>query len=101
MHIHPRIHAAQEIRYVALEDDHLTMLSTYVMHGWPSTRSEVIRGVQQNWSFRDEVAVIDGIAMKGRNIIITASLQKRALDKIHDIHMGIEKTRLLAHGSAR
>ena len=60
-------------------------------------KSWVVKEVQPYLSFRDEVAVIDGIVMKGiRIIIIPASLKKRTLDVIH---MGIERTRLLAHKS--
>ena len=62
-----------------LEDDHIGVLSPYVMHGWPSTRTEVVKEVQPYWSFRDEVVVTNGIMMKGRLMIIPESLQKRAL----------------------
>ena len=39
--------------------------------------------------------VIDGITMKGRRIIIPASLQERALDQLQINYMGIEKTSVL------
>ena len=45
---------------------------------------------------RDEIAVINRIRVKGRQIIILASLQKKALDQLHISYRGIEKTRLLA-----
>ena len=48
------------------------------------------------WSFRDEVAIIDRIVMKGRRVIIPASLWKRTLDQLHVNHIGIEIRRLLA-----
>ena len=49
------------------------------------------------WSYRDELAVIDGMILKGRHIIIPNSLRQQVLDQLHTNHMGIEKTRLLAH----
>ena len=55
---------AVEIRCATLQDDHIGVLSTYVMHGWLSTRAEAMKEVQPYWSFRDEVVIIDGIAMK-------------------------------------
>ena len=33
---------AAEIRHATIENDHISTLSTYVIHGWPSTRAEVI-----------------------------------------------------------
>ena len=59
----------EEIRCAVIEDYHIGVLSTYVICGWPSIRAEVINEVQPYWSFRDEVEVIDGIAMEGRIII--------------------------------
>ena len=44
---------------------------------------------------RDEVAVLDGIAIKGRIIIIPTSLQKNTLDQFYINHIGIENMRLL------
>ena len=82
----------EEIRYAAVHDDHIDVLSTYVMYGWPSTRAEVIKEVQPYWSFRDELAVIDGITMKGIKIIMLAFLEKWGLDQLHVNHMFIEKT---------
>ena len=59
----------------------------------------IIKRGGEYWSFRNEVEVTEGIAMKGRRIIIPSSLQKRALDQLDVNHMGIEQTRLLAHES--
>ena len=51
------------------------------------------------WSFKVNMAVIDGVIMKGRCIIIPKpqqALKQQALDQLHVNHMGIEKTKLLA-----
>ena len=58
-----------EIRHVTPEDDLIHGLTTYVMHGWPSTRAKAGKELQPCWSFRDEIAVIDGLVMKGRRSI--------------------------------
>ena len=42
------------------------------------------------------MAVIDGVIMKGRCIVIPEVLQQQVLDQLHINHMGIEKTKLLA-----
>ena len=76
-------------------DDHISALLTYVIHRWCLARAEVIKGVHPYWSFRNEVAVNEGITMKGRRIILPASVHKRALGQLHVNHMGIGKRRLL------
>ena len=42
------------------------------------------------------MAVINGVVIKGRGIIIPEVLQQKALRYLHINHMGIEKTKLLA-----
>ena len=45
------------------------------------------------------MAVIDGIIMKGGHIIIPEILKTQVLVQLHVNHMGIEKSKLLAHES--
>ena len=89
---------AEEIKCTTIKDGHIGELSTHVIHGWPSVRTEVIKEVKQYWSFKDEVVLINGTAWKGRRIVIPSSLQKRALDQLHVNHTGIEETGLLTCG---
>ena len=51
--------------------------------------------IRPYWSYKDDLAVIDGIVMKGRHIIIPKVLKQQALDQLHVNHMGIKK--MLAH----
>ena len=47
------------------------------------------------WCYRDNPSVIDGVVMKGRQIIIPMALKPQVLDQLHTNNMGIEKTKLL------
>ena len=69
--------SAKEIMNAKKDDDHLYAYppTTYMIHGWPLTTTEVNEELQPYWLFRDNIVVIDRIAMKGRRIIIPASLQ--------------------------
>ena len=58
-------------------------------------KDEVIKQIEPHWSFRDEVAVLYGVMMKGKGIIIVASPQKRQLEQLYINYVGTEKTRLL------
>ena len=42
------------------------------------------------------MAVIDGIILKGRHVVIPEPFKKQALNQLHLNQMGIEKTKLLA-----
>ena len=87
---------AKEIRLATLDNKHMCLLSEYVLHGWPSTNVEVQKELQPYWSFRNEIAVIDGIVMKGIRIIVPTSPQNKALNHLCLSHMDIDRTRLLA-----
>ena len=82
--------AAEDIRTTTLDDEHLGILVELLLHGWPLTKAEVQKELL--WSFRGETASIDEIAIKGRRIIVLASLEDRTLKYMHLNHIGIEKT---------
>ena len=60
-----------------------------------STRDQLHIGIRPYWSYRDDMAVIDSVVLKGRHIIVPQDLQQQVLDQLHLNHMGIEKTKLL------
>ena len=45
--------------------------------------------------FRDDMEVIDGVAIKGKHIVIIKVLQQQLLKQLHINHIGIKKTKLL------
>ena len=45
------------------------------------------------------MAVIDGVIVKGRCIVMWEAFQKQAFQQLHINHMGIKKTKLLVHES--
>ena len=85
-----------EIQHASSMDNHLQQLKGIIITGWPDSRDELCVDLQPYWSYRDELAVIDGIILKGKCIIMPNSLRDQVLYQPHTNHMGIEKTRLLA-----
>ena len=59
---------AEEIRRAMLDDKYIGMLPELIPHGRPLTKAKIQKDLQPYWSFRDEIAIIDGIAMKCRRI---------------------------------
>ena len=51
------------------------------------------------WTFRDELAMIEGVVMKGKRVITLVELQPQVLGQLHNNHIGISKARLLARES--
>ena len=45
------------------------------------------------------MALIDGVILKGRHIVIPEPLQRQVLEQLHVNHMGSKKTKLLANES--
>ena len=80
-----------------IKDDHLQKLKNIIIAGWPDSKDDINTELKPYWSYRDELAVIDGIIPKGRYIIIPNSLRQLVLNQLHTNHMGIEKMKLLAH----
>ena len=99
--IHPQFSNSilQRIREQTVSDPELNALKEMIHSGWPSTIQQVPVPLKPYWSFRDELAVEDGIAMKSHRIIIPTVLQKEILTKLHAAHQGIEKTKLRARSA--
>ena len=68
----------------------------FIITGWPHSKDKISEELRPYWSYRDELAVIDGAILKGR-YIIPDSLRQQVLDQPHINHMGIEKMELLAY----
>ena len=67
------------MKIATLDGEHLGMLSELMLYSWPSTKTEVQKELQPYLLFRDEIAIIDRIAMKGKRIIVLAALQDKAV----------------------
>ena len=74
-------------------------LKSFIIADWPDTKDELHADLRPYWSHRDKLAVIDGLVLKGRHIVIPNSLRQQVLSQLHTNYMGIEKTKLLAHES--
>ena len=71
----------------------------YITQRWSDNKDQLPQDIKTYWTFRDDMAVIDNVVIKGQCIVIPGSLQQHALKHLHINHMGIEETKLLAHKS--
>ena len=70
---------AKEIRMATQDNEHLVMVSEDVLFSWPLVKAEIQKELHPYLSFKAEISIIDGIAMKGRRIIVPEALHDKAL----------------------
>ena len=85
-----------DLQQALSRDSHIQKLKHFIITGWPNSKDEVSEELKLYWSYRDELAVINSMVVKGRCIIIANSLKQQVLNQLHINHMGIEKMKLLA-----
>ena len=73
-------------------DRSLTNLIECINNGWPKNMYDVPLDIQPYWCFRDELALLDGLVMKGSRVVIPKSLIADTLSRLHDGHQGMTAT---------
>ena len=77
----------------------ITLLIHYILNGWPCDQRQLPQELHPYWNFRVDLSVEDGIASKGSRLLVSSTLQRKALDQIHEGHQGVEKCMLKARES--
>ena len=85
-----------QLRDQTARDPTMNALMETIIQGWPDSIKDLPTDLRVFWSFRDELAVEDGIIFKGKQVLIPESLRADILAQLHQSHQGIEKTQLLA-----
>ena len=62
-----------------------------ILRGWPENSSSVPKKVSECFNVRDELAVQDGIILKGKRCVIPQTLRQKVKEKIHRAHFGIQR----------
>ena len=89
----------EEIRRSTGDDHMLSELGEKIQNGWPSRRDEVNDELNQYWSYRGELSIINGIIFKSARVAIPKKLRSEMLKQHHILHIGIKKTKLRARES--
>ena len=88
-----------EIKTATNTDTELQQVAKFITQGWPSKISEVPDTVSQYFTYRDELAVLDGIVYKGSRLTIPVSHRPEILKKLHVSHQGAAATTRRARSS--
>ena len=84
-----------QIQHATMQDGHLQWLKNNIISGWPASKDQLHQDIRPKWSYKDDLAVVDCIVMKGRHIIVPEVLKQQALDQLHVNHADIKKKKLL------
>ena len=60
------IQELQQVHRATTKDEQLQQLREHIIRNWFQNRNEVLQEITSYWTFRDDMAVIDGIILKGR-----------------------------------
>lgn len=81
-----------EVRQATRNDNQMQILKQTILDGWPETRKMCQTSVVEFWNHRDELSVAEDIIFRGQKIVIPTALRHEMVQKVHDSHMGVEKS---------
>ena len=80
----------EEIKNETENDGNLQALKKVIITGWPEERKDLPEQLVPFFSYRDELAVQDGLLFKSNRVVIPRKLRADMLQKIHTSHLGID-----------
>ena len=83
----------EEIREEITKDESLKDLSEIIKHGWPETKACLWKSTCIFWDVRDELTELKSVILRGGRFFYPTSMRKEMLERIHQGHMGIEKSK--------
>ena len=87
-----------QIKQETRQDTELKQLIETIVVGWPEKRRDVPKPIQPYRPFRDELAVEDGLVLKGLRVVIPQSLTAFVLSKLHEGHQEVGESKFRAKG---
>ena len=74
----------------------LVRLAKVIQNGWPETGKELQSDIKPYFQHRYELHIVDGVIFFQNRIMVPIGLKCQFLAKLHESHLGIVKSRLLA-----
>ena len=87
------------IREAARADEAYQKLTEAVLHGFPEHKADLPSLIRPYWNIRERLSMDDGLLVCGARLVIPDSLRREVLDRLHDSHQGIARTKRRARQS--
>ena len=88
-----------EIQSETERDDELQQVIELTLNGWPQHSSDVPARAMEFYNVRHALSVSDGILLMGNRIVVPRRMREMMLNRIHEGHLGINKSRERANMS--
>ena len=82
-----------QIRRATTEDEELQMAIQFTQHGWPKYAQDVPIGLRPLYEARNHLSIAEEVLVYDDRIVVPKSMREEILDRIHDGHPGIVKSR--------
>ena len=73
------------------QDEELALLKHIVQTGWPQEICDLLKEIQPQWTFHEEMTTEDGLLLKGTHIIAPQTLHKEMIQLLHTAHLRLDK----------
>ena len=87
------------VREAASSDDSYKTVAETVLNGFPEHKAELPSPVHPYWNVRERLSVDDGLLVCGARLVIPHGLRREVLERLHDSHQGVERTKRRARQS--
>lgn len=81
------------IRLATENDEELQEVINMTLRGWPTYFDDVPKHIQKYYELRGHLSVSEGLLLYNDRIYVPQSLRSSLLEKIHDGHQGVTKSR--------
>ena len=80
-----------KIKRATEADADLKTLKQYINDGFPENKADCLESLRAYFNYREELAICDGLILKGHHVLIPLTMHEEALKLLHTSHMGIVK----------
>ena len=84
------------IRKFTMIDPTLVRLAKVIQMGWPYSGKDLPNDVKLYFHHQYELHIVDGVIFLQNRIVVPIGLKHQFITKLHESHMGVVKSKLLA-----
>ena len=85
-----------QVRKSYLNDPTMVKLARIIQWGWPESSKDLPSDIKVYFAYRFQLHIVNGIIFLQDRIVVPVGLRGKFLSRIHDIHLGVVKSKLLA-----